>query len=263
MSMSNFVLDKSYLFSETAQRIKSTAKELKFLICESLLLEVLKDSPKERSQLFSKLPEPPICWEYIPSVSKLIQFEQKNNSPCNKPSEHTVERDYSITEKLKDANYTLRENHSFKLEEDQEYYEKLLEYSLQEIQEVFVRLTIEEAKIEYQNLLNGKIKNIQFINDIILRSRSNGASVPQMENFDERWLTFRFFQVRYLHAVDLRRRYRCFDLLDSKNTKNKVLHDIHDMNYLMLALLEGGFATKESKLKDWWKAINGKSNLLE
>jgi hypothetical protein len=34
--------------------------------------------------------------------------------------------------------------------------------------------------------------------------------------------------------------------------RERIRHDVLDAQYLMLALLEGAFATKEKKMCEWW-----------
>lgn len=264
MSKPAIVLDKSFLYSSPKRRIEEISISYKILITDSLTYEVIKDNNNKRSRLFSKLV--PIIGElaYIPIVGDLIRFEQKELLPCYKPSRYIKSRDYSVINKLADENYHLSEKEQTAIENYKSTSTELHNLVLTIIKQTFQAYSNDEAEIEYKSLLNGKIKDQKLINNIISRERQNGALVPNVEIFDENWVSYRYFQVYHLFALDIRSRYqKVDDIFNSEKTKEKILHDIHDMNYLVLALLEGGFATSENKLIKWWEAIHGKIGLIK
>jgi hypothetical protein len=257
------VIDKSYLFSESADKIKKIAEKSKILICESLLSETAKDDPTKRARLYKKIPSQPKYCEYIPSVSRLLRFEQEKKAPCGKPSSHIVARDYSLTGILKNPETPFPANLAPALDKELEFQKSMLNATLQELAHIFNQCTRASAAKELDELLNGKIRSSEVVNGIIEKAKNNGALVPVAPPLTKEWLTFRYFQVKHIHALDCRARYSDFDLLRSESAKIKISHDIHDMNYLILALLEGRFATSEKKLKKWWTSINGRDGLVE
>jgi hypothetical protein len=82
--------------------------------------------------------------------------------------------------------------------------------------------------------------------------------------YDKRWITYRWFQVYELFAIDLRYRYETFETItNTPKALEKLRHDILDAKYLILATLEGGFATKEKKLVRWWRLLQPEGCLYE
>lgn len=56
-----------------------------------------------------------------------------------------------------------------------------------------------------------------------------------------------------LFALDLKVKYPGgLASVMSPKLREKLRHDVLDAQYLMLALLEGAFATKEKKMCEWW-----------
>ncbi len=76
-------------------------------------------------------------------------------------------------------------------------------------------------------------------------------------SLDDNWATFRWFQVNKIFALHLACSYDSLKTIkDSEKAYEKLVHDVIDAQYLIVALLEGGFATKEKKLIDWWKLLS-------
>lgn len=81
-------------------------------------------------------------------------------------------------------------------------------------------------------------------------------ALPPAQLVDQRWALYRWLQVRLLFVVDIYCRYggnvpqhpvgRVFEKLE---------HDLHDAQYLVLGVLEGRFATREKKLQRWFSLL--------
>jgi hypothetical protein len=81
---------------------------------------------------------------------------------------------------------------------------------------------------------------------------------------DESWALYRWLQVQLLFAVDVFARYQGVNLdIANPIIYEKMEHDVLDAQVLMLACLEGAFATREKKLKRWWSLLCPESPLYE
>jgi hypothetical protein len=86
--------------------------------------------------------------------------------------------------------------------------------------------------------------------------RRLGRSCPPADNIDTRWTSYRWLQVFMLFALDIGSRYHCSsNARIPRGTYVKLMHDVIDAQYLILGLAEGGLATKEEKLKRWWRLL--------
>ena len=255
------VIDKSYLRAASHDCMRGLAISHKFLVCESLTYEVSKDAPEIRADVFSKLPEPTTGWEYIPSVSWLIDYERKYNIECGRPSSHIVKRDYSIIETLKNPKQQLPDNVSTAIKKLEHFFDDFSDALLLQIENLFQTTTPKKAEEELDALLKGEIRNEEKTNELIFSS--TGAKLPDIRRFTPNSVTFRYFQVMTLYSYDMRRRYNSIAAIkNSTKARQKILHDAHDLNYLILALLEGKFATQERKLQNWWNTMENSESLI-
>lgn len=252
----NLVLDKSYLQGYSKPYIFEKCKEYKFLITSSLTYELVKDE-KNRAALFGKIPPAPKYSVYIPAVSQLIQYEIATSSDCGKPSDHIQKRDYSALRRLRNIFSPLKPSDIKAMGDERDFLSKLLyDGELQLIKQIFEKHTNKEIASELNELINGKVTDFAFMNNFLREQRKNGANLPEVNFFTHKSVSYRHFQVMLLFAFDTCNRYQNFSsIAENKNVVEKIRHDINDMSYLTLALLEGGFAVKEKKLIEWWKIL--------
>lgn len=82
--------------------------------------------------------------------------------------------------------------------------------------------------------------------DVRIRAIAKQLEFKHADRLDSRWLYYRYFQTKVLQALILLRRYPSpKDLI----SEEKLEHDIHDIEYLTLALHAGALATAENSLK--------------
>lgn len=254
----NLVLDKSYLQGYGKEFILKQAKLYKFLFSNTLTFEVAKDNVM-RANLFGKIPPPPRCSAYIPSVARLIQSEIKSLEECGKPSEHGLQYDYSSLPRLSNPNIPLSDLQVEAINKEKEFSEKLLnEGIILLLGEVFDKYTKEQIADELAELSRGKINDFAFINNYLIAQRKAGANIPNMSCFTIKSITYRYYQVLIMFIFDTCKRYQNLSVIqNSEGALEKLRHDINDMSYLMLGLLEGGFAVREKKLVAFWRLLKG------
>jgi hypothetical protein len=79
---------------------------------------------------------------------------------------------------------------------------------------------------------------------------------PPSNLLTEDWALYRYLQVQLLFGIDLYVRYQGNVPNEfSAGIFEKLEHDVLDAEVLMLGCLEGAFATKEKKLKRWWRLL--------
>lgn len=257
MPSKNIVIDKSFLRSAGREEVNEIAKNHKLLICDALTYECLKDTPKNRAVLFRKLPDFGTACEYIPTVGSLIDYEIKNRVACGAPSQHIKHRDYSIYKNLCDENYILPKeqirvlkNKACDFDMDSQILQTLVKWK-------FENYLNRPEKNEKQKFEFKVLADQDYINGVIGKaSEQVGSKIPSCITFTPDWVTYRFFQAFELFSYDIFHRYDCIETI-TKSSKafEKLKHDLIDLNYFILATLEGGFATKEKKLKEWWPLL--------
>lgn len=267
----NVVIDKSYLRGSSREQVGELASQHTLLMSIPLLYECIKEEPKTRAKLFRKFPPTKPPYILIPPIHELIQLENSNHLPSGRPSANAPNKDYSVHEKLIDESYVLSENQISALEN------KRAEVNTDTA--IFLSLVEEEAanlKSEFDNIDNTMRENKKadiekriaadqdYISEIIKRvSQCSGSMIQKSITFDKSWANFRWFQVVQLFALDVYFRYPSLkDIKKSEKAYEKLRHDVIDAQYLMLALLEGGFATRERKLINWWNLLSPNGILI-
>lgn len=263
MNKINIVTDKNFLFSLNTNKSLDLQKDYKFLLCEDLLYESTKDDPSKRCKIFSKLGEPYTDYEFIPIIPTLITFEKIHKKPCAKPSYHIIRRDYSKNKILANKTKEIAQEQKLALQDLEKDYLIQLDAIFQGINVQFQACSQEDASLHMDSLLNGKINDDDHINSIIRKHELSGAKLPDLSYFTKESICYRYFQVYELWKTSIRMLYQKFeDICNSTSARLKIKHDYHDMNYLMLALLEGGFATNEKKLIEWFELLCDKESLV-
>ena len=97
-----------------------------------------------------------------------------------------------------------------------------------------------------------KVPKLQYI--ALLKYYKNDNNIT---NFNSEYFSYKWIQILNLFAIDLANRYESIEVIKtSKKAKERIRHDIYDMEYLLFALAEGNFATKEDKLIRWVKLLS-------
>ena len=89
-----------------------------------------------------------------------------------------------------------------------------------------------------------------------LRSPKGQPRLPPKRLLSEEWALYRWLQIELLFAIDLYARYgpKLSQPLGER-IEEKIEHDVLDSQYMLLGVLEGAFATRETKLRNWFTAI--------
>lgn len=253
----NIVMDKSYLQGKNKDQIRTLARGNQYFITRSFLYEVIKECPSNRAKLFKKFNEEK-PYILLPTFSDLFQYEMKNGKPCGLPSTYVVQRDYGFHSNLCNEDYHLTDEKLMVLKGENIFLNRTL---------ILFELIIEN-NMELKNTITREDLDDKIINDdsfiqrqydsLILSKCMFGHSVkPKKEQLNSGWFTFRWLQLMNLFTVDLAYRYASMDVINgSKKVKEKIRHDILDLEYLLFGIAEGAFATKEKKLIKWFSSLS-------
>ena len=112
----------------------------------------------------------------------------------------------------------------------------------------------EEYKSEYERYIAENPRKLgTFLSSL---EPPDGFAIPTQEKLNESWTLLRWLQVRLLFNLDLYVRYGNNKSIElTKNLKSKLKNDVLDMNYLILGVLQHGFATKERKLIEFYNLL--------
>ncbi len=242
------------------------------LMIEALLYELIKAESPNRAKLFSKFPAKERPFELVPNAGTLFRKEISENRSCGLPSEYIRRIDHSTTQLYRDPKYVITEKpelanaltvHREVIQVDTDQ----LVLMIADIPKLFPELaSVPPADRQtFREAAELKIcSNVDFV-----RARATklvvespyfvGSSPPTV---DKTWITFRWFQVNALFALDLWFKYpQGLESVGGDKLKERLRHDALDAQYLILGLLEGAFACNENKLCRWWGMLNPEGKL--
>jgi hypothetical protein len=92
----------------------------------------------------------------------------------------------------------------------------------------------------------------------------DGKPLPTAETMTEHWALYRHLQMQMMFALDVYTRYQGqVPDIASPKVYERTEHDVLDAKMMMLACLEGAFATQEVKLKRWFRLARPDGTLFD
>ena len=245
----NIVVDKSFLRSCKKSEITELCKQNNLLMTESLLYELLKDS-NNRMNLFLKFDQDRL-YSLIPNMFTALEYEIKYQIPFGLPSKHIVIRDYS--------------NHSNFISLD-------FEFSSKQINQINNRkIWLDEYKELFLNIIDNtmKNKNVLVFDALIDNCYSKSFIIKQYEelkfdkfnikpsNIDNNWAIYIWLQLMNIYSINLAYKYESIDTIrESSKAQEKITHDLLDMEYLLMGLLENCIASNDKNIVKLFKRIS-------
>ena len=273
MSRPTVVVDKCFLQGSKADRIRDLCRTHDVLMTDVLFYELISSSEPQRSRCFAKFPstENPVTW--VKNSLALRRKEIEHRTPSGKPSENPAVSGYRFHPDLSTGNYVPPDGTARALDEENRRVRADVASFIQSAQvmaTVFPDLlsdinspkenAIEEAA---HSIATEPSSVITFYAE--LNSEPGERPFPPADLVTPSWALFRYLQVQLLMALDIYSRYRgkipnVADLTPA--WYEKIEHDLHDAEYLVLGVLEGSFATNELKLQRYWKMLRPDGVLL-
>jgi hypothetical protein len=257
----NVILDKNFIQGAKKDVVIGVCREGFALMPDVLFYEMITAPEPARSRCFAKFPgECPV--PLVPSVGVLLAYELQNHKPCGQPSLHSSRERWKFNDKLAEGAYTLppEVQETLREEEDRLHGEittlvEMINMAPDLFPDVFVRgadRDVERAKVE--RVLATEHGAIV---DFYSRLEPPDASVrpPPAKELTPDWIHFRWLQVKLWASLDLRLRLGPVDDDPSEGRRHKLENYLHDMQYLMLALLEGGLASEDEWMRRAFKLL--------
>lgn len=243
-----FVIDKSYLQSTSAENLRTHASHHTILFAESLLYELLTTEREiVRRTCLAKLTQVNSSIKLLPSTGPLFQHEIAHQQPAYPVIDHTLPVTFQDLVTGLD---------SCPLDEQPALSEWQLE--VQREVEAFDLVAkslaewcpkLETAKRSVLGQACGELKEQACGDaDVVRRIYRNLGleDFPCASLIDSAWITFRWVQMHILFGLDHISRY---GFGNSDRIPKQVEHDVHDLQYALFGTLCGGLATTDLGIK--------------
>ena len=265
------ILDKSFLQGAPTDSVRALASTHRLVVSGALFYELLTGAEPGRSRCFAKLPQTENPVELVNHVGQLMRIEMEMQRPAGKPSAHREEMRFRFNPDLVKTGYELPAEAQRTIEEQAEELKNDVGSFLERAvmtPSFFPRLGTgrtedrARARQEAEDAIADPVEVLQFYAQ--LASPDLNTPFPPHALMNENWAIFRWLQVNLLFGIDLYVRYSGNIPKEfSANIYEKLEHDIHDAQVLMLGCLEGVFATREKKLIRWWRLLSPTGTLFE
>jgi hypothetical protein len=241
--MQYIVLDKSYLQGATSRQVQSLCENNVVLMIETLFYELLSTDEEQRAQCFRKLPgENPV--ELLPRPGPLFRYEIANGKAAYPVTEHilripfTFDLDATLDEERRRH---LADSESKIIRAQEEYPEMAHDIGgwfphLRSMKETERRAECKRLKSEMSD------------DDVRAVYRDIAGEVedfPSHELLDPTWVLYRWTQARVIAGLDF---VACYGFSIMNFNQKKLENHLHDMEYLTMAPLAGGIATRDKRL---------------
>lgn len=252
--MKALVVDKSFAQAISASKMKQLAESRAVLVPSVFVWEIFSTAPKKRVSTIAGMKS--FRWIHLPN---LLESERS----LRKPSSHSKVPCLSFNEYLLDPQWRMGS-----LEKDilKEYEDSHLRPGLEFWQEVISTRSVPVfTDKEIDSASNGEdvfLKLCKTLNSQEkIREVAELISSPLAGLLEKHWFTFRHIQALVLHGLVLLQRYRASST-DTPN-KERLEHDMNDLEYLSLGLHCGSLATGDFSPKKSKRSMAWRFHLLE
>ncbi len=254
------VIDKSFLRASTSARIETLCREYEVIFSETILFE-LQDS-KDRDQCLAKFPSTENSVIFMPDIGNLISYENTNSRAAAPIVKHRIPGNIAFNEKLKSKQFDFS-----RYENTLAQWRRELKKTIDDLVEVATCIDVFWPKMRdekgniihpYVDDLKKKIsKNPNIVRAFYKLIRK--SSFVTADKIDMDWAIFRWVQIRVIYCLDWAKRHN-FNVKAAN--RNKIEHDLHDLNYLIIASLCDGMATTDQRLGCFLRLIRPDSTII-
>jgi hypothetical protein len=263
------VIDKSYLHRFDSVEAIIINEKYMLLMTESLLYEVSKDI-LNRARLFGNIQKISGSFRYIPSVNYYFEHELRYLKPTPLPTDFPDNRDYSLMNDLAGGDFGVADLDGI-IERKKKFvanYRDSVIFIAKEIRNEFPDAffgndkdtAIKRERLNFLVATKNKfVRRYMFrLMDVKPGTRHALVVVKARKN----WAHYRWAQLMLLLSINVGARLPSDGSLP-KAFLEKIEHDIWDMQYVVPALLVGALATRDEKMKDWWRRLVSVGILFE
>lgn len=257
------VLDKNFLQGAPANAAMELARGYRLVMPGALFYELLTTSAEVRKRCFAKLPQTENPVVLVDHIGVLLSHESATGKPSGKPSGHRIDFSFRFNERLLAEDYELPEEAKTALEEQTKDVESdvrqliaLAEMTPSLFPGLLVGTTAQQhAARRRAEAAIGQLEQIHKFYSV-LQPVLPELRYPVVFDKFKKWTFLRWLQVLMLFALDLFVRYQG-KLRDGLTQKvlERLEHDVHDAQILVMGVLEGAIATREKKLLQWWPLL--------
>ena len=259
------VLDKCYLQSVTAERLHSLADSAMLVMTDALFYELLTTDPVTRARCFSKFPMVDAPIHLVGHIGPMLLHEQKTHTRAGDFLSYEITEPYRFNPELRNENYVLTPDALSNVQEEAaEIRDSVNRYveRTESAASMFPLVTqgSDSARSEALSVYEQELSQPEIILSFYKSVHVSGLPPPDLLN--EGWATFRLYQVSLFFSLHTLHRHRGpVPSAQSAREFTRLEHDVHDCTMLLAAVMAGAFATKERKLKRWWRLLRPGSPL--
>ena len=256
MNLRPIILDKSYLQGTPGNRFKELSEQFQFLMPDVLFYELISSPDvSERSICFQKFPQTTNPIPLVKSVSDLLRKELATHKPAGLPSENLLKANYRFNPELSEGSYILSDALKTAIHESEAELDRDMSMYMDFTSLETVFLHIHSRTDEERNIYKSECE--RYITDnseelgkaLSSLEPADGMTVPTQQNLNKDWTLLRWLQVRLLFNLDLYDRYGKVKSNGlTQKSEEKLKNDVLDMRYLIMGVLQQGFATNDNKL---------------
>jgi len=203
-----------------------------------------------------------------------MHVEIESHKPYCILEDYSVDAPYLFNPKFKEKSvYELTDAANSLLSEWEQYFAKqvkCLGMLMENIYLNFPKLSkgSTEQRAQKHKEIESKIVGdegvVRFLYDAIWQPGKSQPPWPHPEKIDLCWAVYRWVQVNLLFALDASVKSQgVMPRSMSTKTYTKFEHDMIDLEYFVQGVLQGSFATKEVKLKNWFIMLRPDGEILD
>ena len=240
-----------------------------FLMPDVLFYELISSDEPGRSRCFKKFPEKSNPIALVKSVPDLLRKELATHKPTGLPSENLLELNFRFNPSLREGSYILPDDLKTAIHESEAELDRdvsmLMDFTALETVFPCIHTGETDERNKYKSECERYIAdNVYELGNTLSRfDPPGGAVMPAPENLNEFWILLRWFQVRLLFSLDIFwRRGGTNPTTLTDGEKERLEHDVLDMQYLILGVLQRAFATRDNKLIEFYNLLCSDGTLM-
>lgn len=254
--MALVVIDKNWLQGTATETIIDFATKHRLLVPAALGYEIFTDEEEKQKEIcFGKLIKVQPSIELIEPVGSLIQYEIQNHCPCHPIEDRTLKIDFQFNPNLSKPNFPLQKEQIEHIEWFRDHWEIT---GLSNFKNFSARVTnllpelLEIKAISSHEAVQPIKEKLARDSELIKRiyNETKPRDYPSSVMIDENWALYRWLQLCLIASVEYTRMY---GINNAEAVAKRLKNEYVDLQYCVTGILTKAFATKEPKLKTYFR----------
>lgn len=262
METRRIILDKCFVQGTPTPLMHELCHSRRALMPDVLFYEMITCEEPDRSACFAKFPPIDNPVVVVPNVGNLLRSEIEHRRPCGRPSDHALTIRYRFHPKLANGTYAFSASAQTALKEaraaaneDLWRFIDMINVAPLVFPEVFKKGLRDEARRAVRDDAIEEIVNDPALVRTALAQLKGPIEGLQNCDLGLNWLHFRWLQVKLAATLDLAMRYGQIQLPLTPKRTHEFGNFMMDLQYVMLALLEGGLASRDAWLMGLFRRL--------